>query len=1119
MIDQKHLEEWQGSGVKDSIIELNVRSFSGSAPHEQLFYSPKIERTNTGRVPNWMLNQYAHVEKGGWWCSGRDPLDKLQLMQWGCFKSNSPRRNADKKPIKYEHPIKVATRAFFLRIDFKTSLRIARRYGLEREYWERFLPTHRTNEAQNQTGEAQSKTEQARGKGFRISRKVIKCGHRNGTAILPRTGRMAPRTHQKKLKRLEDKSFWGWVLENKIPVCISEGAKKAAALLSVGFAAIALPGITSGYRRLQDEGWNPGDSRKLIPELEILKNHPVYFVFDHDQKRKTIRSVNNAIEKTGQLLVKLGCEVRVITWTQPEKGVDDFIVANGIEAFEKCYESAQSLDEWRSRLYSQLTHPPSLRLNQQYLGELSIPSDAKLVGIKSPKGSGKTESLVKLAAEALHRGEWVLILTHRVQLGMELSRKFGIPYVSEIRDCETGRLLGFGLCIDSLHLKSQARFTAENWHDGTVILDEAEQVVWHMLNSSTCQSDRVAILKEFKTLITNALKSDTGRVILSDADLSDLTLDYIQSLAGVSVNPWIVVNEWEPAVGWKVHNYQDTTPAAMIAALEEDMKRGGKPFICCSGQKAKSRFGTRNLEAHFSKKFPHLKGLRIDSESVADPNHPAFGCTSHLNELLPQYDYVLASPSIETGVSIDIKGHFTGVWAILQGVSPENSARQALARVREPVERHIWAAPHGLGKIGNGATSIKSLLASQHKLIKANLQALKTADFDCDDLDTAFDAVSLRAWAKMAVRVNAGMIDYRGSILAGLKAEGHQIITVDGGDGNEISEELTEVRDAEHQKEADAIANAPVICQADFEKLKEKRSKTQQERYQERKHSLKLRYGTNVTPNLVIKDDDGWHPKLTMHYYLTMGKQHLPARDKKRVATIREQGEGAAWLPDLNKAVIGASIAGLERLGVLRLLDTEREFKGSDADLQEMSQNAIAARWQIRAALGITINEKDSPIAIAQKLLGKLGLRLNLLRKEGARGQQQRVYGFSDPADGRDQVFAAWLARDEAARQAERQNVSTSDTVVTPGNKEYLDKPDDQTTPQLINEGSASPPPALTPEEVEECANYLMIADSPEVVVAVFRMFRDFCQQAKQAIWALIPKKKRAELREMAAMG
>lgn len=106
-----------------------------------------------------------------------------------------------------------------------------------------------------------------------------------------------------------------------------------------------------------------------------------------------------------------------------------------------------------------------------------------------------------------------------------------------------------------------------------------------------------------------------------------------------------------------------------------------------------------------------------------------------------------------------------------------------------------------------------------------------------------------------------------------------------------------------------------------------------------------------------------------------------------------------------------------------------------------------------------------------------------------------------------------------SAPQAERQNLSNSDTVVTPGNKGYLDKLDYQTTSQPINEGSAAGGLALPPEEVEESANFLMMADSPEVGVAVFGMLRDFCQQAKQVIWALIPREKSAELGEMAAMG
>ena len=44
--------------------------------------------------------------------------------------------------------------------------------------------------------------------------------------------------------------FRTWLAQQpQIPVIICEGAKKAACLLSLGYAAIALPGIFNGYRR------------------------------------------------------------------------------------------------------------------------------------------------------------------------------------------------------------------------------------------------------------------------------------------------------------------------------------------------------------------------------------------------------------------------------------------------------------------------------------------------------------------------------------------------------------------------------------------------------------------------------------------------------------------------------------------------------------------------------------------------------------------------------------------------------------------------------------------------------------------------------------------------------
>jgi hypothetical protein len=58
--------------------------------------------------------------------------------------------------------------------------------------------------------------------------------------------------------------FWAWVIANpQVAVILTEGVKKAAALLSQGFAAIGLPGIWGGYRK---KSGNPC----LLPQLAVF---------------------------------------------------------------------------------------------------------------------------------------------------------------------------------------------------------------------------------------------------------------------------------------------------------------------------------------------------------------------------------------------------------------------------------------------------------------------------------------------------------------------------------------------------------------------------------------------------------------------------------------------------------------------------------------------------------------------------------------------------------------------------------------------------------------------------------------------------------------------------------
>ncbi len=1067
------------SGIHPDLIELNFFHLEGQDALDRLFISERLKRTNSGAVSYSILKRYRHVELGGWWVSGVDVLNTYSDDLWGQFKPLQPRLSADKgKIIKYEAPPKHPTGIIALRVS--------------RLLWQAIARLNKIK--------------------LFLSPLALRLRDRNNPI-----------------------AFWEWVVNNpEVPLIVTEGAKKAAALISAGYVAIALPGIFNGYRQPKDEfGRNTGLA-KLIPQLQVFATpgRKVYFAFDKDSKASTIANVNKAIAKTGKLFTKAGVDVKVIRWQESAKGVDDLIVGYGAEAFHQAYDKALSIETWLVRSSVGLTYKANIQINRRYLGSLSsvkaeseislnrsearnapvrtplnsiqgngrvrgqrsgiandqladrvflpdtlpptpdtlsIPETAKLICLKSPKGSGKTYLLEQIVDRAIKEGKWVLLLTHRIQLGEALCQRVGLPYLTEIKTVEYGTILGYGLCIDSLHPNSGAKFNADNWNDGIVIIDEAEQVIWHMLNSATCANERVEILAQFKTLIQNNLSGD-GQVYLADADLSDVAIDYIRSLAGFHVEPFIVVNDWQPPVEqrWTIHNYEDKNPAHLVKDLVSHIEAGGRPFISCSAQKLKSKWGTQNLESYLELKFPNKKILRIDSETVADPSHPAYGCIAHLNEILPNYDLAIASPSIETGVSIECEkldksysevpiafqlllqgintslgkikkvSHFDSVWAIAQGVQAADSIRQVLARVRASVPRYLWAAKRGFHKcmVGNGATVKKALIASTKNKASTNIRFLQAADASLSDLDldTNFQPESLNTWAKRGCYINLTMQNYRLAIVDGLMREGHLITsppepgTEKNNPVTEVETQLKQVAETKYQDECIQVADAPIPTDDQYQKLKDKRAKTKQERWIERKGNLVRRYGSDlsITPKLVAKDDEGWYGKILSHYYLTVGRPYLIERDSRQLRAIAASTKNRLWLPDFNRSLLSTSLRLLETL-IVGLLKPDVEYRGSDPNIQLIADLALANKRELKTFLGLTIVESDTPIKIVQKLLGLLGLKLNYIGRLGSRDKRERVYVFEHPLDGREEIFALWLQRDRAFTQAE--SINNSDTI------------------------------------------------------------------------------------------
>jgi hypothetical protein len=989
-VAQDHEREWLDSAVDIQIIHLNVQTLVDSEVdhHSNEMVYPIAEKLN------WKVTRSGRKKAlRGWWVSGVDPLNGWQQMLWGRFKPDAATPVMDRskgKAAKYLSPSlgKASSRLVLLDVPFSVWQLVADRYQ---------IPIDRSDK---------------------------------------RSG------------------FWSWVWRHRVPVVLTEGEKKAGCLLSAGYAAIALPGIFGASRR---------EGNQLIPEIAFFAQKAREFLicFDYESRAAVVQQINLAISRLGYLiprcvvaedaaLAAIGetvaevSTVKVVTLPGPEKGVDDFIVAHGVVEFDGLVSQAQAFGNWQAARAWELTYEPNETISQAYLDSANYPTSG-FVCIKSPKGTGKTTALRSFLNEH-GKNRKVLVLTHRIQLGRSICQSLGLPWISQIKDAPELEQLGYGLCIDSLHSRSQAKFEPQDWENAIVILDEVEQILWHALNSITCAKSRVRILSTLKTLVQTVLNSG-GVVIAQDADLSDISIDYLLSMLDQPLEPWLLVNQWKRQQLSDAYLYDVSNPAALLLQMEKLIETG-PVYVCLDSQKVKGRWSSRNLETYLCDRFPNKKILRVDSESVSDACHPAYGISKDVNAVIKPFDIVLATPTIGTGVSIDLVDHFVAVIGIFNGVTSDTESRQALARVRSQVPRYVWASHYGLGKIGNGSCYYRDIVDSTTKGVKYNIALLREVDFD---LDQGSDPVALRTWSRMAARVNLSLVHYRQAMHRALECEGCQVTVVTddavkilGHENYSVEAQyaltvgtlevagyeyvsryhqpeeveylyrlLAQVRQDNQQAEAEAISSSEeMTCESTHE--------PSQQRYRQRKHELKSRYAVNVTAGLSLKDERGWYAQLRLHYYLMHDPLFVRLRDRAMLEAQLQRGNGVLALQDVK--LLTAQVEMMRALGLVALLDPERKTRSTDEDVQRMWALLLAHRKDLRMLFGVNVTDKIAPMTAIHLIMAKMNLRLVCVSRDrnlvnGCRGGL-RVYQFVVPMDDRTEIFEQWKAQDELCLQA-----------------------------------------------------------------------------------------------------
>ncbi len=962
-----------GSSIHPDLISLNYIHLQGDAPYSYLFISPDIPRKNAGRVTEGFLKRYSHVEAGGWWVSGLDPLFNWEPMEWGRFKSSDPRFNYDKqkgqqtkKLVKYESPPKTPNRVMYHRMSLGLWQLVSERYNVP-------MPEDII---------------------------VTDDGHAIG--------------------------FWAWVKDHpQIPIILCEGEKKAAALLSRGFVAIGLPGIWGG--RVGHKNCN----ETLHPDLVPMATGGRKFVilFDYETKLKTRWHIYQAIIRTGKTIQALKCDVEVACLPGPEKGIDDWIVALKNDLQVSRLVAALIEDAFSLSDYIQLQRPrhrglsdkyqPNIIVNEQYISNKVRLPDKGLVVLWSDMGTGKTE-LLRLWREE-HPNSRFLNNGHRVNLLKNLAERLETEMYTALDSGYLGKATALSITIDSLYkLETQAN------QYGCVFIDEACQYLVHLLHSKTCKKHRAEILGVLEYFVYNA-----QLVVLADAHMDDITVDFFRAMRPPQEVPFIIKNEFKNG-GRQVYWYEGNDSTSLISQLCSLLMIGKKAMVVSDSKRfvktLEQRMNLTIIDDKEDKDEHRLRVWAIHSENSGADENIAF--IKDITNAVKNIDLLLASPSLGTGVDIcggEGEYHFDAVFGVFHAVSQTaTECAQMMYRYRPNVPFHIWVAPRPpFGYKECNWSKIKEHLLYTNEVAAFLIRIDRETGRRGVEKDWALDA-----YVKIAANRHQSINNLRVDLRLLLQEMNNEIIPLGKESDKDERTRLLEAAKALDKEYYQGVANANNISATEY-RSRSSRDYLQPEQILEcEKFRIKDSYGMDVTEELVEKDYRGRLIKAIASLEAILAPPEGTITDERtgrefpappKIVSDREKQERDNLPICTDWGNYSARWLALYNLGLHDILkNLTREFRATDPDLIKMTEIAIKCAAHVKAILGFTVPRDCNPIWLLGMLLNQLGLKLKEKCREGGRGEQLAVYVLSRP----ELEFAfAVIAHRERKRQ-EREEAS-----------------------------------------------------------------------------------------------
>ncbi|MBD2731606.1 DUF3854 domain-containing protein, partial [Nostoc sp. FACHB-892] len=835
-----------GSAIHPALIERNFFHIEGETIYDYLFISNKIPRKNAGRVTDAYIRQYQHLLLGGTWIQSLDPFNNWQAMEWGRIKPNFPRIDWEKgKPVKYESPPKTPNRVTYFDVANPIWDKVAKRYLIKRYH-----------------------------------------------------SLLALRL----LDQLNPLIFWEWVKQHpEIPIILCEGEKKAACLLSLGFVAIALPGIWNGRVGKQDF------DERLHPDLVPMAQAGRKFIilFDYETSSKTRWSVFQATVRTAKAIESAGCFCEVALLPGPEKGVDDFVVSRSEDAnalLTAIIDDAKSLADYqrsyRAKKWGLSKYKPDVTVNVKYLSEaLCIPeleekclrvpelyelekeqlftpsikghppnkestdsggvdSDKSkksptfnfpksgLVVLWSDMGTGKTELMrwwrdQNPDARFLNNG-------HRVNLLKNLAERLRTAMYSDLGYTGLAQAQALSITIDSLH-----KLNTQSLTYGCIFIDEACQYLTHLLHSNTCKQHRAAILEVLEYIVYNA-----PLVVIADAHMDDLTVNFFLAMRPLGEVPYIIKNEWRNG-SRTIYWYEGDNSSAIVAQISAALMLGEKVMVASDSKrfikKLDKSFTIKCEESNSEKSHTPQKWRiwSVHSDNSGSDENVAF--IKDITNAVKNFDALFTSPSLGTGVDIS-EYHFDLVFGVFHGVSQTaTECAQQLYRYRPKVPFHIWVAPRPpFGYKDTNASKIKERLLQTNEMTAFLLRIDRQTGKRGAEKDWA-----LEAYCQIMANRHYSLNNLRDDLRSLLTEMGNTFICVGSEDDEQSLENLKAAAQALDSAHNSAVAKAKNITLSEYRARQSKDYLDPSEIFECEKFRISDSYGIEVTESLVEMDKGG----------------------------------------------------------------------------------------------------------------------------------------------------------------------------------------------------------------------------------------------------------------------